>query len=51
MALTVSSIMSSVYSNPDVAAIGLATGFILAKAMEYRKKRRNSMGVGGGGWP
>lgn len=46
MALTVNSIMSGIMNNPDVAAIGLVVGFILAKAMNYRK--RNSMGMGGG---
>lgn len=46
MAFTVSSIMSGIMNNPDVAAVGLVAGFILAKAMAYRK--RNSMGMGGG---
>lgn len=46
MALTVNSIMSGVMNNPDVAAVGLAAGFLLAKAMSWRKK--NSMGMGGG---
>jgi hypothetical protein len=46
MALTVNSIMSGVMSNPDVAAVGLVAGFILAKAMGMRKKR--GMGMGGG---
>lgn len=44
MALTVSSVMNGLYNNPDVAAIGLVAGFILAKAMQYRKRRRNSFG-------
>lgn len=44
MALTVNSIMTGVMNNPDVAAVGLVVGFILAKAMSMRK---NSMGMGG----
>lgn len=44
MALTVSSIMSGVMNNPDVAAVGLAAGFILAKAMNMRKRRNNGIG-------
>lgn len=46
MAFTVSSIMNGVMNNPDVAAVGLVAGFILAKALGMRK--RNSMGMGGG---
>lgn len=46
MALTVNSIMSGVMNNPDVAAVGLAVGFILAKAMGMRKNQ----GIGGGGF-
>lgn len=48
MALTVNSIMTGVMNNPDVAAVGLAAGFILAKALGMRKNRN---GLGGGGFP
>jgi len=44
MAFTVNSIMSGVMNNPDVAVVGLAAGFLLAKAMSYRKKRNNGIG-------
>lgn len=44
--VSVNSIMNGVMNNPDIAAVGLVAGFILAKAMSYRK--RNSMGMGGG---
>lgn len=47
MALTVNSIMSGVMNNPDVAVVGLVVGFILAKAMNMRKRR----GGMGGGFP
>lgn len=46
MALTVSSIMSGVMNNPDVALIGVVIGFILAKVMGRR--RRGGFGGGGG---
>ena len=46
MAFTVNSIMSGVMNNPDVAAVGLAAGFLLKTAMAWRKKRKN--GIGGG---
>jgi len=48
MAFTVNSIMSGVMNNPDVAVVGLAVGFILAKAMSWRKNRGTGMG---GGFP
>lgn len=46
MAMNVNSIMTGVVNNPDVAAVGLAAGFLLAKAMAMRKNR--GMGMGGG---
>ena len=42
----VDSIMTGMMNNPDVAAVGLVIGFILAKAMSMRKRR--GMGMGGG---
>ena len=42
MAVTVASIMNGVMTHPDVAVIGLAVGFVLAKALDMRK-RRNRM--------
>ena len=43
MAVTVAYVMNGVMARPDVAVIGLAVGFILAKALDMRKKR-NRMG-------
>jgi len=39
-------IMNSVMQNPDVAAIGIAVGFLLKWALDMKKKR--SRGMGGG---
>lgn len=44
MALTPETIISQVVSSPAAAAVGLAAGFILAKALNRR--RRNSFGGG-----
>lgn len=41
----VNELMNGVMANPDVALIGLAAGFVLAKVMNMRN---NSMGMGGG---
>ena len=46
MALTVNSIMTGVMNNPDVAAVGLAAGFILKWALGMRSNN----GIGGGGF-
>lgn len=46
MALTISSLMSGIMSNPDVLVVGVAAGFILAKVMG---RRNRGMGMGGGG--
>lgn len=40
-------LMSSVMMNPEVAGVGIAVGFILAKVMALRK-RRGMGGMGGG---
>jgi hypothetical protein len=34
-------------NNPTVAVIGVAAGFILAKAMQMRKRNRGMGGMGG----
>lgn len=39
-------IVQCVMNNPTVAGIGVVAGFAIAKAMEMRKRRRNSMGMG-----
>lgn len=41
-------ILQCVMNNPTVAGIGVAAGFILAKAMDMRKRR--NQGFGGGGF-
>ncbi|MFB6144832.1 MAG: hypothetical protein ABEJ98_05975 [Candidatus Nanohaloarchaea archaeon] len=41
MAGTVEALISSTMNNPDVAAIGMVIGFILAKALGMRNRRRN----------
>lgn len=45
MALTPETIITQVVSSPAAAGVGLAAGFILAKALDMRK-RRNSLGGG-----
>lgn len=42
-------ILQCVMNNPTVAGIGVAAGFVLAKAMQMRKRNRGGMG-GGGMW-
>lgn len=37
-------ILQCVMNQPMVAGIGIVAGFVLAKAMDMRKRRRNSMG-------
>lgn len=44
MALTPETVITQVVSSPAAAGVGLAAGFILAKALAYRKKRNNPMG-------
>lgn len=44
MALTPETVITQVVSSPAAAGAGLAAGFILAKALAYRKKRSNSIG-------
>ncbi|MFT4892283.1 MAG: hypothetical protein ACI8Z7_000050 [Candidatus Nanohaloarchaea archaeon] len=39
-------ILQCVMNNPTVAGIGIIAGFVLAKAMDMRKRNR---GMGGGG--
>lgn len=39
-------IFQCVMNNPTVAGVGLAAGFILAKALQMRKRNRG-MGMGG----
>jgi hypothetical protein len=39
-------ILQCVMNNPTVAGIGIIAGFVLAKAMEMRKRNRNSFGGG-----
>jgi hypothetical protein len=41
---TLNAIMTNVMTNPDVAVVGILIGFILAKAMN----RRRRSGFGGG---
>ncbi len=48
MAYSVASLMNSTVSNPEVAAVGLLVGFLMAKALDWRKRRS---GLGGGGFP
>ncbi len=50
MALTVEAIMNGIYSNPDVAAIGAAAGFLFKTALDWKKRRKRGMG-GMGGFP
>jgi hypothetical protein len=45
MALTVNSIMSGVMSNPDVAVVGLAAGFLLRWAMSMKKRRSSGVNI------
>jgi hypothetical protein len=45
MALTPTSIINQVVANPSVAAVGLLAGFILAKALDWRKKRKNNFQI------
>lgn len=42
-------ILQCVMNNPTVAGIGVAAGFVIAKAMAYRKRMNSGMG-GMGGW-
>ena len=46
MAMTLSSVMTGLANNPDVAAVALAFGFA-AGYWKARSKFRNNMGMGG----
>jgi len=35
-------IIESIMQNPDVAAVGVAVGFLIKFALDMKKKRRNS---------
>ncbi|MFB6145981.1 MAG: hypothetical protein ABEJ99_05790 [Candidatus Nanohaloarchaea archaeon] len=45
MAAGVSAIITGAFNNPTVFGFGVVVGFIVAKAMNMRK--RNNMGMGG----
>lgn len=46
MALTVNSVMNSMMSNPEVVAISVAAGFVLAKVLGLRNRGMGGMGGG-----
>lgn len=47
--MPVEAVINNVMTNPDVAVIGLAVGFLVGKMMQKRKMRRSGgMGMGGG---
>ncbi len=48
MAYDVTTLMTSLMANPEVAAIGVLVGFLIAKALDWRKNRNS---FGGGGFP
>lgn len=39
-------IMQCVMNNPTVAGVGVVAGFVIAKAMQMRKRRNQGMGMG-----
>jgi hypothetical protein len=45
MALTPETIITQVVSSPAAAGAGLAAGFILAKALDWRKNRNQFGGI------
>ncbi len=49
MAYDVQTLMTNLMANPEVAAIGVLVGFLLAKALDWKKNRGS--GFGGGGFP
>jgi len=44
--MSVEDIMARAMVNYDLIGIGAAAGFLLAKYMDKRKRRRNGMGMG-----
>lgn len=46
--MPVEAVIQNVMSNPDVALIGLAVGFLAGKMLQKRKMRRGGMGGMGG---
>ena len=44
MALTPETVITQVVSSPAAAGVGLAAGFLLAKALNYRKRKNSMMG-------
>lgn len=46
MALTVNSVVNGMMSNPEVVAVSMAIGFVLAKALGMRNRGMGGMGGG-----
>lgn len=45
MALTPETVINQVVASPAAAAVGLAAGFLIKAAFDWRKKRQNSFNI------